>query len=80
MSRHDKKPIERVSGEADLISQVASLKRAVQALERRLYRDNGVLSVQTRLDRLTQAHSQNMWFIRAISGALLIHILVGVLL
>lgn len=64
---------ERQQRETDILA-------AIEKLNKRLYVDNGDLSIQTRLDRLTQAHAANVWFARAIGTALLIHVILGIVM
>lgn len=52
---------------------------AIEKLNKRLFVDNGDLSIQTRLDRLTQAHRQNVWFARAIGAAMLVQIFMTII-
>ena len=52
---------------------------ALEQLNKRLFVDNGDLSIQTRLDRLTQAHRQNIWFARAIGTAVLAQIIMSII-
>ena len=40
-------------------------------IDARLFKDNGTLSIQTRLDRLHVAQMQNQWFIRAVAVAVI---------
>ena len=61
-----------MSGEHDFVTDATCKDRtkeilsAIRGLECRLYKDNGSLSIQTRLDRLTNAHaalSKVVWLI-----------------
>ncbi len=62
---------QRESNEQKIIAKL-------EAMERRLYRDNGVLSIQTRIDRLTVAHLQNQWLARAAIMAVIGHIVASI--
>ena len=48
-------------------------------IEKRLYIDNGTISIQTRLDRLTVAHLQNQWLARLAVGAVVMHVVVTII-
>ena len=68
---HEKCKQERESNEQKIIAKL-------EAMERRLYRDNGVLSIQTRIDRLSQAHLTNQWLARAAIMAVIGHIVASI--
>lgn len=63
---------EREKAEDEILEQL-------RKIEKRLYVDNGDLSIQTRLDRLTVAHLQNQWLARIAIGAVILHIIVATL-
>jgi hypothetical protein len=44
------------------------------AIEKRLYVDNGNLSIQTRIDRLSVAHLSNQWLARVAISAVILHV------
>ncbi len=49
----------------------------LDSIERRLFRDNGTLSIQTRLDRHEQFIRGILWALSVIGGAILVYLVVG---
>ncbi|MDP6629976.1 MAG: hypothetical protein QGH29_03220 [Kiritimatiellia bacterium] len=49
----------------------------LESIEKRLFRDNGTVSIQTRLDRHEQVIRGMLWGISVVGGALLTSIVVG---
>lgn len=47
---------------AEFEAFATEIKDAIERLDRKLYRDNGAVSIQTRLDRHEQVISQLRWF------------------
>ena len=52
----------------------SKIMEKLEKIEKRLFVDNGNLSVQTRIDRLSVAHLQNQWLARIAIGAVIAHI------
>jgi hypothetical protein len=52
----------------------------IEALERRLFKDNGRLSIQTRLDRHEQILKVLAWAMSVVGGALLTSAVAGLVL
>ena len=63
---------EREKAESEIMEE---LKR----LNKQLYIDNGNLSIQTRIDRLTVAHKANEWLARIALSAVILHVVANVL-
>ena len=63
---------EREKAESEIMKQL-------RKIEKRLYVDNGDLSIQTRLDRLMTAHRVNEWLARAALGAVILHVTANIL-
>ena len=49
----------------------------LDSIERRLFRDNGTLSIQTRLDRHEQFIRVILWALSVVGGAILVYLVVG---
>ena len=49
----------------------------LDSIEKRLFRDNGTVSIQTRLDRHEQVIRGMLWGMSVVGGALLTSIVVG---
>ena len=55
------------------------LHSKLDSIEKRLFRDNGSVSIQTRLDRHEQVIRGMVWGMSVVGGALLTSIVVGVI-
>lgn len=55
----------------DTSELIAELFEKLDSIERRLFRDNGTLSVQTRLDRHEQVIRGLIWALSVVGGAVL---------
>ncbi len=49
----------------------------LESIERRLFRDNGTLSIQTRLDRHEQVIRVILWALSLVGGAVLVYLVAG---
>ncbi len=50
----------------------------LESIERRLFKDNGTLSIQTRLDRHEQVIRVSIWMMSIIGGAFLTYLVFGI--
>jgi len=57
--------------ERDTGSMIQELFEKLDSIERRLFRDNGTLSIQTRLDRHEQVIRGLIWALSVVGGAVL---------
>ena len=58
-------------GEGSLGDRIREICEKLESIERRLFRDNGTLSVQTRLDRHEQVIRGLIWALSVVGGAVL---------
>lgn len=63
--------------ERDFDTVLARVLEELQSIERRLFHDNGRLSIQTRLDRHEQVIRGILWALSVIGGALATSAVVG---
>ena len=61
------------------VDDIEKLHSKLDSIEKRLFRDNGSVSIQTRLDRHEQVIRGMLWGISVVGGALLTSIVVGLL-
>lgn len=64
---------------SQLLNSQDNLHRKLDSIEKRLFRDNGSVSIQTRLDRHEQVIRGMLWGISVVGGALLTSVVVGVI-
>lgn len=58
-------------GDVSLADRIREICEKLESIERRLFRDNGTLSVQTRLDRHEQVIRGLIWALSVVGGAVL---------
>ena len=58
-------------GEGSLGDRIREICEKLESIERRLFRDNGTLSVQTRLDRHEQVIRGLIWALSVVGAAVL---------
>jgi hypothetical protein len=56
---------------SQLLESQEQLLSKLDSIEKRLFRDNGAVSIQTRLDRHEQVQRLLLWIVGAIAGTLL---------
>ena len=61
------------------LDDIEKLHSKLDSIEKRLFRDNGSVSIQTRLDRHEQVIRGMLWGVSVVGGALLTSIVVGLL-
>ena len=61
------------------VDDIEKLHSKLDSIEKRLFRDNGSVSIQTRLDRHEQVIRGMLWGVSVVGGALLTSIVVGLL-
>ena len=57
--------------EVSMVEQIKQVCEKLESIERRLFRDNGTLSIQTRLDRHEQVIRGLTWALSVVGGAML---------
>jgi len=60
------------------LDEIQKLHSKLDMIEKRLFRDNGAVSIQTRLDRHEQVIRGMLWGMSVVGGALLTSLVVGV--
>ncbi len=58
-------------GDTVIAERIKEICEKLESIERRLFRDNGTLSVQTRLDRHEQVIRGLIWALSVVGGAVL---------
>ena len=61
------------------LDDIEKLHSKLDSIEKRLFRDNGSVSIQTRLDRHEQVIRGMLWGVSVVGGALLTSMVVGLL-
>ena len=59
------------------LDEIQKLHKKLDMIEKRLFRDNGAVSIQTRLDRHEQVIRGMLWGMSVVGGALLTSLVVG---
>ena len=75
MSAEDTRDDLVTRGACEEVSQ--RIFRKLDSIERRLFKDNGTLSIQTRLDRHEQVIRAMLWALSVIGGAFLTSVVVS---
>ena len=62
------------------LDEIQKLHSKLDMIEKRLFRDNGAVSIQTRLDRHEQVIRGMLWGMSVVGGALLTSLAVGLVI